>query len=127
MCDSCLMDALALLRSNLKNSNRTFERDSFGDIRPIEKLADSLERKFGTGAKPNGKLIIQAVGSFLTTERLHSFRDLKLICYGIAEKVGRQGSVLASPRHVHSLLAAAEGLRAESRKYRRCCQALLSA
>jgi len=94
----------------------------------MEQLASDVERRFGNGTAPENDLIAAAVRQFHCTGQTDSFRDVKLVCYGIAmEVLPDRILLLRDHERVGKLLDIVESFHPQTRKYRRCFQALMIA
>nr|WP_238590531.1 EH signature domain-containing protein [Nitrospira moscoviensis] len=94
----------------------------------MAQLAVEVERRFGNGVAPAKDLVAAAIRRFHSTGRAESFRDIKLVCYGVSTEILPDHILLFRNRErIGRLLGIVEGLRSERRKYRRCFQALMTA
>ncbi|MDC8450658.1 MAG: EH signature domain-containing protein [Nitrospira sp.] len=94
----------------------------------MEKLAAEVEHRFGSGIAPGQDLIAAAIRRFHNSGQVESFREAKLVCYGISTEVlPDRILLLRDPGLVGKLLDIVERLRLQPRKYRRCFQALMTA
>lgn len=122
------MNALDQLRTDLVRVNTRFQRTSFGSTKSMEKLAAEVEHRFGSGIAPGKDLIAAAIRQFHNSGQVESFREAKLVCYGISTEVlPDRILLLRDPGLVGKLLDIVERLRLQPRKYRRCLQALMTA
>lgn len=122
------MNALDQLRTDLGRVNAQLQRTSFGSTRSMEKLAAEVEYRFGSGIAPGKDIIAAAIRQFHNSGQAESFREVKLICYGISTEVlPDRILLLRDPVLVGRLLDIVESLRPQPRKYRRCFQALMTA
>ena len=121
------MSALDQLRTDLARVNARLQRTSFGSTKSMEKLAAEVEHRFGSGIEPGKDLVAAAIRQFHNTGQVESFREAKLVCYGISTEVlPDRILLLRHPGLVGKLLDIVERLRPQPRKYRRCFQALMS-
>lgn len=122
------MNALDQLRTDLDRVNARLQRTSFGSTKSMEKLAAEVEHRFGSGIAPGKDLIASAIRRFHNSGQVESFREAKLVCYGISmEVLPDRILLLRDPELVGKLLDIVERLRPQPRKYRRCFQALMMA
>lgn len=122
------MNALDQLRIDLSQANSNLRWESFGSVKPMAELARELVRRFGIGAGPEKDVIADAVRQFVRSRKVDSFRDVKLACFGVATEVlPERILLLRDPRFVGELLHIVGELRPQTRKFRRCFQALMSA
>lgn len=122
------MNALDQLRNVLSQANRKLLHEDFGSTKPMAQLAAEIERRFGNGIAPEKDVIAAAVKHFHNSGQVGSFRDAKLVCYGISTEVlPDRILLLRDPELVGKLLDIVEGFRPQTRKYRRCFQALMTA
>lgn len=122
------MGSLDRLRAELDRVNTRLWRESFGSTKPMAEFAVEVERRFGIGTSPEKDLIAAAVKRFHHSRQVESFRDVRLVCYGIATEVPPEGILLLhDSQAIEELLQIVEGLRYQVRKYRRCFQALMTA
>lgn len=122
------MGSLDQLRAELDRVNTSLWRESFSSPKPMAQLAEEVERRFGNGIAPEKDLIAVAVRQFHRSSQIESFRDVKLVCYGVATEVMPDRILLLrNPDLVGKLLHIVGGVRPQARKYRRCFQALLTA
>lgn len=122
------MNALDQLRTDLDRVNARLQRTSFGSTKSMEKLAAEVEHRFGSGIAPGKDLIAAAIRQFHNSGQVESFREAKLVCYGISTEVlPDRVLLLRHPELVGKLLDVVEKLCPWPRKYRRCFQALMTA
>lgn len=122
------MGPLAQLRAELDRVNAKLLRATLSSSKSMERLAGEIEHRFGNGIAPQKDLIATATRQFHRSGHIESFRDAKLICYGIsAEILPDRTSLLCAPELVGKLLDAVERFGPQSRKFRRCFQALMMA
>ncbi|MGE3975954.1 MAG: EH signature domain-containing protein [Nitrospira sp.] len=122
------MGSIDKLRAELVRVNSRLRRESFGTTKSMAQLADEVERRFGTGIAPANDAIAAAVKCFHGSGQVESFRDVKLVCYGISmEVLPERILLLRNPELVGKLLDIVETFRPQVRKYRRCFHALMSA
>lgn len=122
------MSSAAVLMSRLLSLNDSFGSNSLGDVRPIKRLAEEFEQRFGAGQSPDAGAIYRAVRAFSKTGQVTEYRDLKLVCYGLTMSPGGGApAVIERPALLEKLFAAVEAIRNKIRQFRRCCQGLLSA
>lgn len=120
------MDSIDKLRAELKHVNSRLCRESFGSTKPMAQLAAEVQSRFGNGIAPEKDDIAAAVKHFHESRQVESFRDLKLVCYGISTKVPPKHIPLWRDHElVGRLLDIVETFRHQTRKYRRCFQALM--
>lgn len=122
------MGPLDQLRAELDRVNARLERASFGSTRSMAQLAAEVERRFGNCIAPEKDLIAAAIRQFHSSGQFESFRDAKLICYGISTEVlPDRILLLRNPELVEKLLGIVERFRPQTKKYRRCFHALMIA
>jgi hypothetical protein len=123
-----MMNALDQLRRQLSDVNKKHSRETFGSLKPMAELAFKVEQRFGGNVAPEKDAITKAVRQFAKSRQVESFRDAKLICYGIAIEVLPERILIISNQDlVLELLKAVESFREEPRRFRRCFQALMTA
>lgn len=121
------MGPLDQLRAELGRINTGLERKSFGSSKSMEKLAVEVERRFGIGIAPGKDLIAGAIREFHSSGQIETFRDLKLVCYGVATELFPDRFRLShDPERIDELLRIVRGIRSQHRQYRRCYQALMT-
>lgn len=121
------MNALDQLRIGLSQTNTRLRRESFGSAMPMAELASKVERRFGVGAAPDKDVIAAAARQFSRSRQVDSFRDIKLACFGIATEVFPERILLLrDPQLIGELLHIVGELRPQTRKFRRCFQALMT-
>jgi hypothetical protein len=110
------LDATAILRTRPWVDPRPM-RDA---LRRVESSLDAVE------AVPEEQSLRGAVLSFLRTPAGVGFRDLKYACFGVTLSLGEGRTRLVDrPEPFRQLLSAVDAQQAESRRFRRCYQALL--
>ena len=123
------MDSLAALRLQLTGANQNLRLNTLGNVQGIRELTRQLNSKFGEGRAPSGQAVLTAVRAFMASGQLPDFRALKLVCYGMAQRLQPGGPcVLESAPLTEQLLRSLERLNVQGsfRQFRRCCQGLLS-
>lgn len=122
------MSSASALRTRLLSLNGTFGSNVLGDVRPMKRLAEEFQQRFGSGQSPDSGAIYRAVRAFSKTGQVTEYRDLKLVCYGLTMSLGGGSpAVIERPALLEKLLSALGSFRSKVRQFRRCCQGLLSA
>jgi EH_Signature domain len=119
------MTALNRLAAALASGRKTIE---FSASDSMEKLAESLEKKFKVGEKvpESHDLLLQSVKAFWVDSQLHSVRQARLVSFGLTLPVHSSGQCLMDdPSRFDNLLDILKRLRDRPLEYRRCYQGLL--
>ncbi len=96
----------------------------------MAKTAGRLCKKYGdiTQGTADSRGIAIAVINYLATRRLSSYRDTKLVCFGISSEYGTPlRRIIEQESLFIYLLITVKQLQPEPRKFRRCYQGLLKA
>lgn len=120
-------DAIFRLSHDLTQSLRGLTARSLGRPLEMKRVAESVVEKFGAGKPPEAGAIQAAVSNFLATGKIGDFRNLKLICHGMAHQaVGWKTRVLDDETLTTKVLTAVAALQNKVRQFRRCYHGILS-
>lgn len=119
------MTALNRLAAALASGRKTIE---FSASDGMEKLAESLEKKFKGGEKmpESHDMLLKAVKEFWVDSQLHSVRQARLVSFALTLPVHSSGSCLMDDiNRFDNMLDILNRLRGRPLEYRRCYQGLL--
>ncbi len=122
------MEPIAQLRQALRSINETAFEGLYFDLRPIQQEIKKLKLVINKpDSRPPVDLIQVAMGSFLNTSTLNSFRDIRLVSYGAATPLGlNQIRLIEKTDYFPKLLDIINGYLDQPRAFRRLYRGLLT-
>jgi hypothetical protein len=122
-----MSDAIFQLSHDLALSLRGLTARALGSSAEMKRVAETMVEKFGAGTAPEAGAIEAAVTNFFSTGQIGDFRNLKLICYGMAHQTAvRRERVLDIELLTSKVLTTVAAFQPKVRQFRRCYQGLLS-
>lgn len=124
------MTAIRALELTLSSFGDGALRGGFSEAVEMKRYARALEHRFGSpnADKPRTDRREPALRRLLAEGRIESTRDVKYVCYGLADPIGPQKQrVLGNQIAFSALLQHLHTLERDPRRLRRCYLGLLSA
>lgn len=93
----------------------------------MSRIAAQLEKQHGEGRVPNSGIVLETIKRFVQRVELSPYRDIKNVCYGIAEPYYGGQTLIGNKPLFITLLKIIDGFQTQPKKLKRCFQALMGA